>query len=83
MVGSDARATLAAGAPVTDHRPRRVGLLDNPRSGGNRRRPGALTRVLAEHDRQRGLDRAVAAVDGDDVDPVAREVRERPRDVGG
>jgi diacylglycerol kinase (ATP) len=49
MVGSDIRATVAAGAPVTDRRPRRVGLLDNPRSGGNRRRPGALTRVLAEH----------------------------------
>jgi hypothetical protein len=37
MLGSQARGL------------RRVGLLDNPRSGGNRRRPGALKPVLDAH----------------------------------
>ena len=49
MLGSHVRATVTTPALAGRRRPRRVGILDNPRSGGNRRRPGALQRVLAEH----------------------------------
>jgi hypothetical protein len=49
MIGSQTRAPLAPGAPAVGRRRRRVGLLDNPRSGGNRRRPGALRDVVEAH----------------------------------
>jgi hypothetical protein len=41
MLGSD--------LPILDGRPLRVGLLNTPRSGGNRRPSGALRRVLDAH----------------------------------
>jgi hypothetical protein len=44
-----ARATTVAVVPVAEGRPLRVGFLHNPLSGGNRRRLGALRRVLNEH----------------------------------
>jgi hypothetical protein len=48
MIGSDTRGVGATAAPASCRRPLRVGSLDNPRSGGNRRRPGALERALGE-----------------------------------
>jgi len=44
-----ARATLGSVVPVVGGRSRRVGLLHNPRSGGNRRSPGPVRRLLDAH----------------------------------
>jgi len=49
MHGGHVRAPRSWVAPVAGGRPLRVGLLHNPRSGGNRRRPGPVRRVLDAH----------------------------------
>jgi hypothetical protein len=49
MRAAHAPSTPASVFPVVGRRPLRVGLLNNPRSGGNRRRPGEVDRVLDAH----------------------------------
>lgn len=49
MSAGHARSTLSPIVPVVGGRPLRVGFLNNPLSGGNRRRLGALRRVLDAH----------------------------------
>lgn len=51
MRARPARATLGPVAPVVGGRTLQVGLLHNPRSGGNRRRPGPARRMLDAHAR--------------------------------
>ena len=49
MSARPARSTFSPVVPVMQGRPLRVGLLNNPRSGGNRRRFGPVRRVLDAH----------------------------------
>jgi hypothetical protein len=49
MLDGHTRPRLGSGVPVLGERPLRVGLLNNPRSGGNRRRSAAVRRMLDAH----------------------------------
>lgn len=56
MTGVRPASLPAAVVLPVEGRPRRVGFLHNPLSGGNRRRLGAISRVLGEHSEVRRRD---------------------------
>jgi len=56
MHAGPARATLGSATSVVAGRSLQVGLLHNPLSGGNRRRPGPVRRMLEAHGQMRRHD---------------------------
>jgi diacylglycerol kinase (ATP) len=64
--------TLSPVVPVVGGRSLRVGFLNNPRSGGNRRRPGAVREVLDAHPQVRRHDVETPADVGAALEDFAR-----------